>query len=168
MLYELRPLVLESQGLEAALEQYAGRFPTNPNDPAVYFSKLGEDEIRRQVLAGGYRLLEMPPEYKQNLVQLVSCGAVLPETLEAAMALRRAIWISYGRGAQAAIRQMALEGKNLDGQWMPTALKGACYSFQPEIHATGHQNAGTAQDFTHRPAALLAELAAGAGGTPRW
>jgi signal transduction histidine kinase len=46
LLYELRPLVLESQGLEAALEQYAGRFPTAPNDPAVYFSILGEEDIR--------------------------------------------------------------------------------------------------------------------------
>lgn len=38
LLYELRPLVLESQGLNAALEQYAARFPTNPNDPQVHFS----------------------------------------------------------------------------------------------------------------------------------
>ncbi len=50
--------------------------------------RLGEDEIRRQVLAGGYRLLEAPPEYKQNMVQLISCGAVLPETLEAARILQ--------------------------------------------------------------------------------
>jgi len=46
LLYELRPLVLESQGLEAALEQYASRFPTNQNDPAVHFSRLGEEDIR--------------------------------------------------------------------------------------------------------------------------
>jgi signal transduction histidine kinase len=45
LLYELRPLVLESQGLEAALEQYAARFPTNPHDPAVYFSTAGEEDI---------------------------------------------------------------------------------------------------------------------------
>lgn len=45
LLYELRPLVLESQGLEAALEQYAGRFPTAPHDPAVYFSTEGEEDI---------------------------------------------------------------------------------------------------------------------------
>ncbi len=38
LLYELRPLVLESQGLNAALEQYATRFPTNPTDPEVHFS----------------------------------------------------------------------------------------------------------------------------------
>lgn len=46
LLYELRPLVLESQGLEAALEQYAGRFPTVPNDPAVHFSRVGDEDIR--------------------------------------------------------------------------------------------------------------------------
>jgi signal transduction histidine kinase len=38
LLYELRPLVLESQGLNAALEQYASRFPMNPSDPHVHFS----------------------------------------------------------------------------------------------------------------------------------
>ncbi len=38
LLYELRPLVLESQGLNAALEQYASRFPLTPNDPEVHFS----------------------------------------------------------------------------------------------------------------------------------
>lgn len=46
LLYELRPLVLESQGLEAALEQYAARFPTNPRDPQVYFSRVGDEDIR--------------------------------------------------------------------------------------------------------------------------
>ncbi len=38
LLYELRPLVLESQGLNAALEQYAQRFPMAPNDPVVHFT----------------------------------------------------------------------------------------------------------------------------------
>lgn len=38
LLFGLRPLVLESQGLAAALEQYASRFPTQPNDPTVHFS----------------------------------------------------------------------------------------------------------------------------------
>lgn len=38
LLYELRPLVLESQGLNAALEQYASRFPMAPTDPQVHFS----------------------------------------------------------------------------------------------------------------------------------
>jgi len=38
LLFELRPLALESQGLDAALEQYASRFPTHPDDPRVHFS----------------------------------------------------------------------------------------------------------------------------------
>jgi signal transduction histidine kinase len=38
LLFELRPLALESQGLDAALEQYASRFPMNPDDPKVHFS----------------------------------------------------------------------------------------------------------------------------------
>ena len=46
LLYELRPLVLELQGLEAALEQYAARFPTAPNDPSVHFSRVGPEDIR--------------------------------------------------------------------------------------------------------------------------
>ncbi len=40
LLYELRPLALESQGLDSALEQYASRFPTNPDDPKVFFSTI--------------------------------------------------------------------------------------------------------------------------------
>ncbi len=38
LLYELRPLVLESQGLVPAMEQYAKRFPHNPSDPQVHVS----------------------------------------------------------------------------------------------------------------------------------
>lgn len=38
LLYELRPLVLESQGLVAALEQYAKRFPNVPSDPYVHLN----------------------------------------------------------------------------------------------------------------------------------
>jgi len=38
LLFELRPLALESQGLIEALEQYASRFPINPDDPKVQFS----------------------------------------------------------------------------------------------------------------------------------
>lgn len=46
LLYELRPLVLESQGLSAALEQYASRFPMTPNDPQVHFT-VNEDLTNR-------------------------------------------------------------------------------------------------------------------------
>jgi signal transduction histidine kinase len=48
LLFGLRPLVLESQGLSAALEQFAGRFPMQPNDPSVHFSSTfeGRADIR--------------------------------------------------------------------------------------------------------------------------
>ena len=46
LLYELRPLVLESHGLIPALEQYAKRFPTNPSDPQVHFSSDNFSTIR--------------------------------------------------------------------------------------------------------------------------
>jgi pyruvate dehydrogenase E1 component len=54
-------------------------------------ARLGEAELRRQVLAGGYRLLEgrhlVPGAPLAETVQLVACGAMLPEALEAAHAL---------------------------------------------------------------------------------
>lgn len=52
-------------------------------------TRLGEAELRRQVLAGGYRLLEAPDAGENEYtVQLVTCGAMLPETLEAARFLQ--------------------------------------------------------------------------------
>ncbi len=38
LLFELRPLALETSGLDGALEQYSARFPINPEDPKVHFS----------------------------------------------------------------------------------------------------------------------------------
>ncbi len=38
LLYELRPLILEADGLVSALEQYAARFPMTPDDPKAHFS----------------------------------------------------------------------------------------------------------------------------------
>ncbi|NWJ45014.1 MAG: GAF domain-containing protein [Chloroflexi bacterium] len=43
LLYELRPLVLETQGLIPALGQYAKRFPHNPSDPTAHFSTANFD-----------------------------------------------------------------------------------------------------------------------------
>ncbi len=51
-------------------------------------ARLGDDELRQQVIAGGYRLLESPDEGNPYRVQLVTCGALVPETLEAARLLQ--------------------------------------------------------------------------------
>jgi len=44
LLFGLRPLVLESQGLAAALEQFAGRSPVQADEPQVHFSVTDFDE----------------------------------------------------------------------------------------------------------------------------
>ena len=48
-------------------------------------TRLGAEELRRQVLAGGYVLVPAPPaeELEGPLVRLVAAGAVLPEVVAA-------------------------------------------------------------------------------------
>src|SRR5947209_11643982 len=51
-------------------------------------ARLGEDDLRRQVLQGGYRLLEPDPSLSDApRVVLAACGAILPEVLAAAAEL---------------------------------------------------------------------------------
>lgn len=58
LLFGLRPLVLESQGLPAALEQYASRFPTQPNDPAVHFSSNFDARLDVKVESTVFTILQ--------------------------------------------------------------------------------------------------------------
>lgn len=55
-------------------------------EPAL--QRLGEEELRRQVLTGGYRLLEgrdlVPDATRDEVVQIVANGAMVPEAVEAA------------------------------------------------------------------------------------
>ncbi|MBN9386942.1 MAG: pyruvate dehydrogenase [Chloroflexi bacterium] len=84
------------EGLRQCCDRKSGqstylRLSTRNVDQAPFeaaLARLGEEELRRQVLAGGYRLLEAPGGDKQNMVHLVTCGAILPETLEAARMLQ--------------------------------------------------------------------------------
>ena len=59
-------------------------------NPAL--ERLGADELRRQVLAGGYRLIDWrqanPTGRKDRLVHLAVTGAMVPEAVEAAEILR--------------------------------------------------------------------------------
>jgi hypothetical protein len=90
-----------------------------------------------------------------------------PETLEAAMILRRAVWISYGRRGTAAERQAREQGVPVEAlHIMPTSLMGACYSHQPEIYSAGSRIDDFTYDFTAHPEELLAELATFEGGIP--
>jgi pyruvate dehydrogenase E1 component len=61
------------------------RLSTKPVDPAPFEelrSLRGDDALRADVLAGGYRMAE-PPDGSDALVSIVACGAMLPETLAA-------------------------------------------------------------------------------------
>lgn len=61
------------------------RLSTRPVDQAPFLAaraRLGDDELRRQVIAGGYRLIES--EVDGPAVQLCAAGAVLPEVVAAA------------------------------------------------------------------------------------
>jgi pyruvate dehydrogenase E1 component len=61
------------------------RLATKPVDQRPFLElaeRRGEDDLRADVLAGGYRIREPAPLADQ--VVLVSCGALVPETLDAA------------------------------------------------------------------------------------
>ncbi len=73
---------------------YYFRLSTRPVDQAPFAaarSRLGDAVLRRQVLAGGYRLVDAHQAYPQlvdaPVVQLAASGAVLPEVLAAAAEL---------------------------------------------------------------------------------
>jgi pyruvate dehydrogenase E1 component len=72
------------------------RLTTRPIDQRLLepaLRRLGEQELRRQVLRGGYRLIDsrrdFPEAPVERSVQIVSCGAVIPEVCAAAAYLRR-------------------------------------------------------------------------------
>ncbi|WP_406288063.1 transketolase-like TK C-terminal-containing protein [Embleya sp. NBC_00896] len=70
---------------------YYFRLTTRPIDQAPFEAariRLGDAVLRRQVLAGAYRLLEAPDLPGAPSVYLAASGAVLPEVLTAAHELR--------------------------------------------------------------------------------
>jgi pyruvate dehydrogenase E1 component len=96
------------------------RLSTRTVDQAPFetaLARLGEDETRRQALAGGYRLREATSESRQNMVQLVTCGAIIPETLEAARILQ-------AEGIPANVINLTRPGR-LFRQWKEARLAGA-------------------------------------------
>jgi pyruvate dehydrogenase E1 component len=65
--------------------------PIDQNLMAGPLNRLGEAELRRQVLAGGYRLIEgldvLPNATAAQRVQIITSGAMAPEAVEAAARL---------------------------------------------------------------------------------
>ncbi len=65
------------------------RLSTRPVDHAPFASaleRIGADELRRQVIAGGYRLVDASPDDRPG-VTLVTTGVMAPEVLAAAQVL---------------------------------------------------------------------------------
>jgi pyruvate dehydrogenase E1 component len=72
------------------------RLSTKPIDQQLLTSaleRLGPNELRRQVLAGGYRLVDWratePTGKKERLVHIATTGAMIPQAIEAASRLQR-------------------------------------------------------------------------------
>ena len=72
------------------------RLSTKPIDQGLLIpvlERLGEDELQRQVLAGGYRLVDWrntsPARPKERLVHIATTGAMVSEAIEAAAILHR-------------------------------------------------------------------------------
>ncbi len=70
------------------------RLSTKPIEQRPFhnaLARLGEEKLRQQVLAGGYRLLDWREErealHKEYLVHIISTGAMIPEALAAAHVL---------------------------------------------------------------------------------
>ena len=63
------------------------RLTTRPIEQALLepaLRRLGEEELRRQALAGGYRLVEPPAGLDGPIVQIAVSGALVPEAMAAA------------------------------------------------------------------------------------
>ena len=74
----------------AGAESLYLRLSTKPVDPAPFEAlrrARGDEALRADVLAGGYRLAE-PAEGAESRVSIVACGALLPE----ALAARELLW----------------------------------------------------------------------------
>ena len=129
--------------------------------------KITRAELRRDgqlVLAWelhGSRIAAPEPFTGCELFDKVDWKHFNPDAYEAAMILRRGVWISYGRSTATKIARMKASGQPFQTVAMPTSLKGACYSHQPEHLHTSVQLDDSTIDFSERPDRLLAELASG-------
>jgi pyruvate dehydrogenase E1 component len=106
------------------------RLTTRPLDQAPFEAaraRLGDAVLRRQVLAGGYRLLDASDLAAQDapVVHLAACGAVMPEVLEAAAVL-------HEEGIAAHVVDLTSPGR-LYRAWQRTLRQGVRTATAPSI-----------------------------------
>jgi pyruvate dehydrogenase E1 component len=85
LLQGLRECLDRDNGTSTYLRLSTRAIDQQPFDTAL--ARLGEAELRRQVLRGGYRLLEPSATNGQPRVVLAAAGPIIPEVLEAASEL---------------------------------------------------------------------------------
>jgi pyruvate dehydrogenase E1 component len=112
------------------------RLSTRPVDQKLLepvIERLGQDELRRQVLAGGYRIidarLDAPSTDPNDTVQIVATGVTVPEAIEAAQLL-------HEEGVAANVISLSSPQKVFDGwqqrqRWLMGRPTGTA---QPDIH----------------------------------
>ena len=86
LLQALRECCNRTSGHSTYLRLSTKKIDQRPLEPVL--QRLGREELRRQVLAGGYRLLEgralVPDALDSEVVQIATTGAMVPEAVEAA------------------------------------------------------------------------------------
>ena len=86
LLHALRECCNRTNGHSTYLRLSTKKIDQNLLEPVL--QRLGREELRRQALLGGYRLLEgrdlLPDAMESEVVQIATCGAMLPEAVEAA------------------------------------------------------------------------------------
>lgn len=104
------------------------RLTTRPIDQAPFEaarSRIGDAILRRQVIAGAYRLVDAQYEKGDPVVQIAACGAVMPQVLEAAAELQ-----SEG------VATHVIDVTSLDriySAWQRTSLQGIRTATTPSI-----------------------------------
>jgi pyruvate dehydrogenase E1 component len=111
------------------------RLSTRPIDQTLFaavLERLGEDELRRQVLAGGYRIIDArhdaPDTDPQDTVQIFAAGVVVPEAMEGARLLHR-------EGIAANVINLT-SGQQIYQQWRAWQRwdTGNVHGPEPEMH----------------------------------
>jgi pyruvate dehydrogenase E1 component len=125
------------EGLRQCLDRAGGsstylRLSTRAIDQAPFSAavdRLGEDELRRQVLRGGYRLLEPPAELSAApRVVLAATGPILPDVLLAAGEL-------HDEGVAASVLNVT-SADRLYAEWQACTLGGVRAARAPSM--AGH------------------------------
>jgi pyruvate dehydrogenase E1 component len=115
LLEGLRQCVDREYGLSTYLRLSTRAIDQAPFDAAL--ARLGEDEVRRQVLLGGYRLLEPDSSVESSpSVILAAAGPILPEVLAAADEL-------HAEGVAATVLNIT-SADRLHADWQTATLAG--------------------------------------------